>query len=160
MVAQEAGTLAYATEGVEVNDEHEHIWEGSISDAQYVCPCGDTWTKEDLYSEPEYYEAELHARSETFTMPGGTVLVGVHTRESCGGDYCVVHCPKHTHMDDWPLIWRDDRGIFERIDPLGCGHPDPSQFDYWERTNQEWQTVHGCTGLCNEELYEAWREAV
>ena len=92
----------------------------------------------------------------TYTLPDGTVLHNVHSSASCAGDHCVIHNPLHTHMDSWPLIWRDDRGIFERIDPLGCGHPDPSQYDYWTATKQEWQTVHGCSGLCIKENWEAY----
>jgi hypothetical protein len=69
----------------------------------------------------------------------------VHEPEECRGRHCIIHYPVHTHMDDWPAIFRDDTQVFERIDPLGCGHPDPSQFDYWEETGQGWKAVHSCT---------------
>ena len=85
----------------------------------------------------------------TFTLPDGTVLHTTHSTEQCGGQHCVVHNPLHTHMDSWPLIWREDRGIFERLCPEhNVGHPDPSQFDYWQATGQNWQRVHGCCGCC------------
>ncbi len=52
-------------------------------------------------------------------------------------------------MKHWLLIWRDDRGIFERLCPEhGCGHPDPDQFPHWKATRQESQGVHGCCGCC------------
>lgn len=79
---------------------------------------------------------------------GDTEFVNVHKKKDCGGKFCVFHNPKHTFMDEWPLIWRDDRGIFERICSHGTGHPDPSQQDYWRKTGQEWQMVHGCDRCC------------
>jgi hypothetical protein len=47
-------------------------------------------------------------------------------------------------MDSWPLHYRADRGIFERICKHSVGHPDLSQVPYWEETDQMYQTVHGC----------------
>lgn len=93
---------------------------------------------------------------ETFDLGDGHVLVNIHSKDQCAGSHCVIHSPTNHHMRSWSLIWRDDRGIFERIDPLGCGHPDPDQFDYWRETNQEWQIVHGCTGLCNKERWDEY----
>ncbi len=64
-------------------------------------------------------------------------------------DGCVVHHRTGHHMMFWPLHWRGDRGIFERICPShGIGHPDPDQGPYWKRTDQDWQWVHGCCGCC------------
>lgn len=79
---------------------------------------------------------------------GGYILRNVHDELHCAGQTCMVHNPLHTHMDDWPLHWRSDRGIFERICACGIGHPDPSQFEYWRETKQEWQIIHGCCGHC------------
>lgn len=87
----------------------------------------------------------------------GLTLYRVHSAQVCEGRHCIIHNPMRTHMDDWPLHWRDDRGIFERIDPLGCGHPDPSQFDFWSEIGHDWEQVHGCTGLCDEDNYAKWR---
>ena len=77
------------------------------------------------------------------------MLTNVHDSGACAGRHCVIHNPLHTHMDTWRLLWRNDRGIFERVCPAhGVGHPDQSQFDYWEETGQNWQRVHGCCGCC------------
>lgn len=84
---------------------------------------------------------------ETFTLPNGTILGGVHPSSNCAGEKCVIHNPMHTY-DKADLIWRNDRCIFEVICAHGCGHPAPEQYEYWRRTNQEWQTVHGCDGCC------------
>ena len=51
-------------------------------------------------------------------------------------------------MRGWPLLWRDLRGIFERTCEHGIGHPDPDQFDYWEKIGTSFETVHGCDGCC------------
>lgn len=78
----------------------------------------------------------------------GIELVNVHPIEACTGRTCVVHSPTFHHMRRWPLHWRDDRTMFERICPHGIGHPDPDQFDYWRDTGQDAQGVHGCDGCC------------
>ena len=51
-------------------------------------------------------------------------------------------------MSTFPLVWRNDRGIFERTCPHGIGHPDPDQFDYWMRSDRMYESVHGCCGVC------------
>lgn len=79
-----------------------------------------------------------------------TRLRDVHPETLCRGRVCVIHNPTDHHMRTWPLHWRGDRAIFERICKHGTGHPDPDQFPYWERTGQPWQKVHGCDGCCSE----------
>lgn len=80
----------------------------------------------------------------------GITLYNVHADYTCEGRPCVIHNPVSTHMDGWPLHYRTDRNIFERMCECGIGHPDPSQFDYWADTRQEWQATHGCCGHCHE----------
>ena len=72
----------------------------------------------------------------------GVVLTGVHPAERCEGQPCVIHHPSDHHMRDWPLNWRQDRGLMERICPHGVGHPDPDDVNP--------DTVHGCDGCCRE----------
>lgn len=79
---------------------------------------------------------------------GESVLHNVHPAIRCAGQWCVIHRPSAHHMRDWTLHWRDDRGIFERICPDGVGHPDPDQFDFWQRTDRMYEAVHGCDGCC------------
>lgn len=78
----------------------------------------------------------------------GYVLVNVHDEDMCAGTYCVVHNPSDHSMREFPLHWRFDRGIFERICPHGIGHPDPDQVDFWISIGQEGNAVHGCDGCC------------
>lgn len=54
---------------------------------------------------------------------------------------CPIHGPGEHHMVTWPLHWRDDRRIFERICPHGVGHPDPD-------STPEGEDIHGCDGCC------------
>lgn len=77
---------------------------------------------------------------ETFTTNTGRKL-RVHNRADCRGERCVIHKPSSHHMRDWPLIWRDDRGCFERICPCGVGHPDPDDLNH--------DGIHGCCGCCD-----------
>ena len=94
-------------------------------------------------------------------------LRNVHERNEICDIACVIHNPADHHMQEWPLHWRDDRGIFERICEHGVGHPDPSQFPYWDKMRESWRPsiadddgpypksnpydgigVHGCCGCC------------
>lgn len=85
---------------------------------------------------------------ETFKLADGRTLY-VHPLFMCEGRTCVIHNPADHAMRDWPLHWRDDRGIFERICEHGVCHPDPSQFEYWQLRDEMWQAVHGCDGCCD-----------
>lgn len=64
------------------------------------------------------------------------------------GRTCIIHSPTDHHMRGWPLHWRDDRKIFERICEHGIGHPDPDQYDYWDSIGKESEGVHGCDSCC------------
>lgn len=81
----------------------------------------------------------------------GITLVNVHEIDGCAGRVCILHSPTKHHMHTWPLHWRDDRGIFERICDHGVGHPDPDQFDYWDSLGDDDDSrgVHGCDGCCS-----------
>ena len=79
---------------------------------------------------------------------GRVVLHWVHPPSACAGRACVLHNPSDHPMRSWPLRWRDDRGLFERICEHSCGHPDPDQRDFWREIGAEWMGVHGCCGCC------------
>lgn len=71
----------------------------------------------------------------------GQSIIYVHTRRECIGEHCVIHNPSRHHMRTWPLKWRWDKSMFERICPHGTGHPDPD--------DPGADSVHGCDGCCN-----------
>lgn len=95
-------------------------------------------------------------------------LHNVHPADVCAGRACVIHHPTEHHMRDWPILWRNDRGIFERICEHGVGHPDPDQYAYWRQARESWRPpinadiidglpvsnpfdgigIHGCDGCC------------
>lgn len=52
-------------------------------------------------------------------------LIHVHDKTRCRGQNCTIHNMSRHHLRGWPQHWRSDRGIMERTDPWGCGHPDP-----------------------------------
>lgn len=85
----------------------------------------------------------MTSKTELFTTNTGQKLK-VHLKENCRGDKCVIHNPSNHHMKDWPLRWREDRGIFERICKCGVGHPDPDC-----RSAKGQFGIHGCCGCCN-----------
>jgi hypothetical protein len=81
--------------------------------------------------------------------PNDLGFVGVHSPRSCAHQMaCPVHDPSDHHMRGWPVIWRDDKGILERICPHGIGHPDPDQFEHWDSIGRSALSVHGCDGCC------------
>ena len=77
-------------------------------------------------------------------------LRNVHNHSDTCDQSCVIHNPTDHHMSRWPLLWRDDRAIFERLCKHGIGHPDPDQNPYWNAADQAWQGRHGCDGCCHE----------
>ena len=77
-------------------------------------------------------------------------LRNVHDPAGCEGEVCPIHTPTEHHMRRWPLHWRDDRGILERICRHGCGHPDPDHFPRWDECGWGANAVHGCCGCCRE----------
>jgi len=98
--------------------------------------------------------------SDLVVVHGSTVQVlnensyvlRVHTGDKCEGRPCVIHSPSDHSMRSLPLIWRWDRGIFERLCTHGLGHCDPDQIPYWfEQGGQarvDSEMIHGCDGCC------------
>lgn len=86
---------------------------------------------------------------EKYTTGTGQKIL-VHNKEDCKGEYCCIHNPSDHHMKDWPLHWRDDRGLMERICPCGIGHPDPDDLAFKKRmgVNIKIESIHGCCGCC------------
>lgn len=77
------------------------------------------------------------------------LLTNIHDKSKCKGQFCCVHNPSEHHMRTWPLNWRNDTSVMERICPHGVGHPDPDDAAYNIRIGQEWKTTHGCDGCCH-----------
>lgn len=84
---------------------------------------------------------------------GASTLVNVHGADRCAGRHCVVHNPSDHHMRTWPLNWRDDRGMMERVCPHFIGHPDPDDMAYHREVVRKDLGVHGCDGCCNPETF-------
>jgi hypothetical protein len=82
----------------------------------------------------------------TFVLRG-QVIRNVHLPEACAGMPCTVHGPTEHKLAHMPLLWRDDRGLFERVCPCGVGHPDPDQRAHWSRTGRIAEQIHGCCGI-------------
>ena len=83
-----------------------------------------------------------------YLLPDGSELVGVHSSQNCEGRVCIIHNPTDHHMSDWPLHFRYDRIIFERICDHGVGHFDPDQMVYFSSIGREDESIHGCDGCC------------
>lgn len=85
-----------------------------------------------------------------FGAPVGKRNIPVHHPDACIGRPCVVHNPSGHHMVNWSLLWRADIGVAERICVHGTGHPDPDDVAYRKSTGDEWLSVHGCDGCCQQ----------
>lgn len=81
---------------------------------------------------------------------GPGTLTNIHDPAKCAGRPCVIHNPSDHHMRDWPLNWRSDKGLMERMCVHGTGHPDPDDLAFHVENGREWQGVHGCDGCCSE----------
>jgi len=80
-------------------------------------------------------------------------LLAVHAEMMCHPP-CAIHNPSDHPMVELPLVWRSDRGFFERRCRHGVGHPDPDDLAFKERTlGREASAfgVHGCCGVCCRE---------
>lgn len=85
----------------------------------------------------------------------GEIELRVHPASRCAGREipCCIHSPSDHALVDFPLNWRADIGVMERICAHGVGHPDPDHMAYVlsENPRTGWQAVHGCDGCCIEE---------
>lgn len=81
---------------------------------------------------------------------GNGLILRTHSPTQCSGPNCCIHNPSDHHMRDWPLNWRGDRGLMERMCPHGFGHPDPDDLAHKERIGLDVgvESVHGCDGCC------------
>ena len=77
---------------------------------------------------------------ESFTDDFGNRIVNVHIEDDCGGK-CTIHNHSVHSLSSFPLLWRNDRKIFEHICSHGVGHPCPDSLRYDSG-------VHGCCGCC------------
>lgn len=79
-----------------------------------------------------------------------TVRLTVHDRSQCDNRVlpCVIHNPSRHIMSAWPLAWRDDVSLMERICEHGVGHPDPDHLAYVNSGDREVIVRHGCDGCC------------
>lgn len=102
----------------------------------YLRPGGEMWSLD-------------HAAGESLGQQqnGPSVLTNVHPATLCAGRPCCLHNPSEHSMRDFPLNWRGDRGIMERLCAHGVGHPDPDDAAY-RATVGDGDTTHGCDGCC------------
>lgn len=80
---------------------------------------------------------------ETWQIAPDAQIFNVHSRAVCKHP-CTLHAPTDHHLRDLPLIWRTDRGCFERICKHGTGHPDPDDKGH--------EGIHGCCGCCSKPI--------
>jgi len=108
---------------------------------------------ESLFYEYEARERGIRAAIERgdivpVTLPGGERMYA-HAEDRCTPP-CPIHSPSEHSMRGFPLHWRGDRGIMERICPHGVGHPDPDTLAYIDPDGSKMEGVHGCDGCCAE----------
>lgn len=86
--------------------------------------------------------------TDSWGLSLGPSELKTHNEGNCRGRNCVIHNPSNHHMREWPLNWRDDRKIMERICPCGIGHPDPDDLAYQDSRGNFGVGIHGCCGHC------------
>lgn len=95
---------------------------------------------------PDFYQVE----GDHVVPLYGVILGSVHSEWKCHGRPCVIHRPTNHRMRKWPLAWRDEPGIFDRVCAHGISHPDPDQFDYWRSEGLMHHGMHSCDSCCAE----------
>ena len=98
-------------------------------------------------AQAEMLQADMDLAAGGVTAVVNGMLTKVHDPSRCAGDHCWVHHPSNHHMVTWPVRWRDDRRIAERVCEHGTGHPDPDDAAFQRRQGRD-VTVHGCDGCC------------
>ncbi len=103
------------------------------------------------WHDPEWWALHTEAELDLMKLWG----TSVHIEDKHCWVRCIVHNPSEGIHRDYPVYWRGDLGILERICEHGVGHPDPDQF-YWLSINgQMGRAIHGCDGCCGE-----WRQKI
>lgn len=80
---------------------------------------------------------------EQHELESGQVL-NTHNESECRGQWCAIHLPMPGPWSEWPRMWREDRGIMERICPCGIGHPVAEMYDWAIENGRGFELVHGC----------------
>lgn len=100
----------------------------------------------------EYDLTSMSIAEPVFGHQTGSGVLRTHPRSACEGRGipCCIHEPSDHHMRAWPMNWRGDTGVMERICPHGVGHPDPDHMAYVKSVDPDlaWQGVHGCDMCC------------
>jgi len=85
---------------------------------------------------------EVDPNKGQFTDDFGNHMVNVHKRDNCSGS-CTIHNHSEHPLSDKPLLWRNDRKIFEHMCEHGIGHPCPDSL-------RNDPGIHGCDFCCND----------
>lgn len=97
----------------------------------------------------ETFAADVYERSQV-----GRVWLRHHIAAQCAGHHCPIHNPSDHPMREFPLHWRPDRQLMERVCEHGVGHPDPDHLAFVARTRgaeaAATEAVHGCDGCCRK----------
>lgn len=101
-------------------------------------------------ADEDYDIVHLDAAEPVFGAQIGKRGLRVHPKSQCEGRDlpCCIHSPSEHRMRSWPMNWRGDTGVMERICPHGVGHPDPDHMAYTTSRGLGWQGIHGCDGCC------------
>lgn len=118
----------------------------------------------DTPAEPPQEGTVLPGPRETWSLANGvprqvfgSLLLNVHPFSECSGaslrygeatSGCPLHRPSNHGMRGWPLSYRSDRKIFERLCPHGVGHPDPDSVSRHWVTRRQNESIHRCDGCC------------
>lgn len=81
---------------------------------------------------------------EDFIDDFGNYIINVHRMEDCSG-ICTIHYHTMHPLKNRPLLWRNDRAIFEHICTHDVGHPCPDSLGLDDG-------IHGCCGICCTEV--------
>lgn len=77
-------------------------------------------------------------------------LTNVHSPRACADALgCGIHNRPSNHaLKDAKMLWRNDRGILERLCEHGVGHPDADSAAYLASIGRSNDNIHGCDGCC------------
>jgi hypothetical protein len=145
-------TICWQTFSTE-KDYKKHVMDSDVHHSANF-----TWT--DDPSQPPYiaYNYDPSKAMDPITAGGmertevSNGFIKHHPIDRCQGESCCIHNPSEHHMVNWPLFWRDDRALMERICPHGDNHPDPDDIAFkarsYGKTVAKQAAIHDCDGCC------------
>lgn len=148
--------------GIELPDVYDGVlfWECPFCDARFhrFRSGTDLWRMAEPYVrklpsaeeiQKKLKEALARHEREKVLLGDDHLLINVHNRTYCEGDYCAIHRPSEHPLNKMPRKFQD--GLIFRVCRHGVAHPDPDSLAWREGVDGDLlkavaRELHNCCG--------------